>query len=173
MAHLPTWCCTSIYELDLEFLKENGINYILTDLDNTLAPYNVPLPDEKTISFFEELKKEGFKVIIVSNNTGKRVRTYSEVLDIKCVSGAKKPFTSTLRKFLIENQISLDECVLIGDQMMTDILCAGRLKIKCILTNPLVKKESFVTFFNRRLDNYFRKKYNLDNTKKIDRGVKR
>ena len=89
MARLPTWCCTNIYKIDLNFLKENNIKYILTDLDNTLAPYNVPLPDEQTIEFFKELKKEGFEVIIDSNNTGKRVTTYSNMLEINCVSGAK------------------------------------------------------------------------------------
>ena len=36
---------------------------------------------------------------------------------------------------------------------------------------PLSKEESFVTFFNRKLDNYFRKKYNLNSVEKIDRGV--
>ena len=173
MARLPTWCCTNIYKIDLNFLKENNIKYILTDLDNTLAPYNVPLPDEQTIEFFKELKKEGFEVIIVSNNTGKRVTTYSNMLEINCVSGAKKPFATTLRKYLLKNNINLDECVLVGDQMMTDILCAHRLKIKCVLTEPLSKEESFVTFFNRKLDNYFRKKYNLNSVEKIDRGVGR
>ena len=101
------------------------------------------------------------------------MKTYSDALDISCVAGAKKPFTSTLRKFLCDNNIDLNECVLIGDQMMTDILCAGRLKIKCILTDPLVSDESFLTFFNRKLDNYFRKKYNLSDKEKIDRGVRR
>lgn len=173
MRSLPTWCCTNIYEIDLELLKENNIKYILTDLDNTLAPYNVALPDEKTIEFFKKLKKEGFEVIIVSNNSGKRVATYSEMLNIKCLAGAKKPFASTLRKFLVKNNINFDECVLIGDQMMTDIICANKLQIKCILTEPLSNEESFVTFFNRKLDNYYRKKYNLDEVKKIDRSVSR
>jgi predicted HAD superfamily phosphohydrolase YqeG len=56
--------------------------------------------------------------------------------------------------------------------MMTDILCANRLKIKCILTDPLSNEESFLTFFNRKLDNFFRKKYKLSDVEKIDRGVK-
>ena len=172
MAHKPTWCCTSIYNLDLEFLKKNNIKYILTDLDNTLAPYNVAVPNEETISFFDYLQKEGFKVFIVSNNTGKRVHTYTEVLKVGCIAGAKKPFITTLRKFLEKNEIDLNECVLIGDQMMTDILCANRLKIKCILTEPLSNEESFLTFFNRKLDNFFRKRYKLSDVEKIDRGVK-
>ena len=142
-------------------------------MDNTLAPYNVELPDERTIEFFKHLKDEGFKVIIVSNNSGKRVATYSKMLDIDCLAGAKKPFASTLRKFLLKNNINLDECVLIGDQMMTDIICANKLNIKCVLTEPLSKEEAFVTFFNRKLDNYFRRKYNLDKVEKIDRGVSR
>ena len=173
MAHLPTWCCSNIFKLDLNFLKENNIKYILTDLDNTLAPYNIPLPDENTIKFFNSLKEEGFTVIIVSNNTGKRVKTYSSSLNIDCVAGAKKPFTAVLKKYLETNNIDLSECVLIGDQMMTDIVCANRLKIKCILTDPLSKEEALVTFFNRKLDNFYRKKYKLGSVTKIDRGVNR
>ena len=131
MARLPTWCCTNIYKINLDFLKENNIKYILTDLDNTLAPYNVALPDENTINFFKHLKEEGFNVIIVSNNTGKRVSTYSEMLEIECVSGAKKPFASTLRKYLEKNNINLNECVLIGDGEI-DILTAKNAGFDCI-----------------------------------------
>jgi predicted HAD superfamily phosphohydrolase YqeG len=57
--------------------------------------------------------------------------------------------------------------------MMTDIVCANRLKIKCILTDPLSKEEALVTFFNRKLDNFYRKKYKLGSVTKIDRGVNR
>ena len=173
MAHLPTWCCTNIYNLDLNVLKDNGIKYIFTDLDNTLAPYNVFSPSEETIKFIESLQNEGFIVIVVSNNTGKRVTTYAKELNIPYISGAKKPFTSVIKKYLTENNIEINDCVLIGDQMMTDIKCANKLGCKCILTTPLSDEEAFVTYFNRKLDNYYRKKYNLDSKEKIDRGVKK
>ena len=171
MKYIPTWCCNSIFELDYDVLKENNIKYILSDLDNTLAPYNVALPTDEVISLVNKLKEEGFKFIIVSNNTGKRVKTFASNLDVSYISGAKKPFTSTIKKYLENNNIELNDCVLIGDQMMTDIKCANKLNCRCILTSPLSKDESILTFVNRRLDKYLRKKFDLEKTcKKIDRS---
>ena len=34
----PTWFSESIYEINSEVLKENGIKTIFFDLDNTLIP---------------------------------------------------------------------------------------------------------------------------------------
>ena len=171
MKYMPTWYCKSIYEIDLQVLKNNNVKYILTDLDNTLAPYNVALPDERAINVIETIKKEGFNVIIVSNNTGKRVELFSSKLNVDYISGAKKPFTSTITNQLMSRNIPIEECVLIGDQLMTDIKCATRLKCKCVLTEPLVKKEALVTFINRKIDRYYRRKYNLaDNCTRIDRS---
>ena len=37
----------NIYQLTGEALQRRGIRLLLADLDNTLVPYGVPLPDEK------------------------------------------------------------------------------------------------------------------------------
>ena len=171
MKYLPTWYCKSIYELNLDVLKETGIKYILTDLDNTLAPYNIARPNDEVKNAIKNIKDNGFNVIIVSNNNGKRVKLFSSGLNVDYIAGAKKPFTSTIKNYLLKNNINLNECVLIGDQLMTDIKCANKLKCKCVLTDPLVEKEALVTFINRRIDRYYRRKYNLSKTcKRIDRS---
>ena len=36
-----------IYEITGEALERRGFRLLLADLDNTLVPYGVPLPDEK------------------------------------------------------------------------------------------------------------------------------
>ena len=173
MKYLPTWCCKNIFSIDIEELKKNNIKYIFTDLDNTLAPYNVPLPTKEVKDVISTFKKEGFTVIIVSNNTAKRVEIFSKELDVELIAGAKKPFTHQMNKYLKEHNISRDEIVLIGDQLMTDIKCAIKLGCKCILTTPLSKNEALVTFVNRRIDIYLRKKYDLNKTaKRIDRSDK-
>lgn len=170
MKWIPTWCCSNIYNVDFNVLKEQNVKYIFTDLDNTLAPYNIALPERKVIDLVNSIKNQGFNLIIVSNNTGKRVELFSKGLGVDYISGAKKPFIFVIKKYLEQNNIDINECVLIGDQIMTDIKCAIRLKCKCILTNPLSNEEAFVTFFNRRIDRYYRKKYNLDSKcNKIDR----
>lgn len=171
MKYMPTWYCTNIYKLNLDVLKDKGIKYIFTDLDNTLAPFNIPTPDEKVVKLIENFKKENFKVIIVSNNNGKRVQLFAKGLNIEYISGAKKPFTFVIKRYLKENNIDINEFVLIGDQIMTDIKCANKLKCKSILTNPLSKQESIVTFINRRLDLHYRKKYKIiDTCENIDRS---
>ena len=170
MKRIPTWCCNSIFDIDLNVLIDNNIKYILTDLDNTLAPYYIATPEDKVINLINELKQKGFNVIIVSNNTGKRVQTFAQNLNISYISGAKKPFTSAIRNYLTKNNINIDECVIIGDQMVTDIGCANKLNCRCILTTPLDKKEPLVTFLNRKIDIILRKKYKLAKScKKIDR----
>ena len=172
MKYIPTWCCQNIYTIDFDVLKENHITYILTDLDNTLAPYNVPMADDKIKEYINNFIKEGFKVIIVSNNTGKRVKLFADSLQLEYISGARKPFTSVIKKYLANKKINIEECVIIGDQIMTDIKCANKLGCKSILTTPLSQEESIITFINRKIDQHIRKKYNLSKHTKIDRSAR-
>lgn len=174
MKCMPTWCCKDIFSIDLNVLKEHNVKYILTDLDNTLAPFNVPLPTDCVKELVANLKKEGFIVIIVSNNTAKRVENFAKELKVDIISGAKKPFTSTISKYLQKHNIDINDCVLVGDQLMTDIKCANKLGCKCILTTPIANKDALVTFINRKIDMHLRKKYDLVKTcKKIDRSDRR
>lgn len=167
----PTWCCESIYTLDIERLKEHKVKYILTDLDNTLAPCNVAKPPKEVFEVVNKISELNIKVIVVSNNTEKRVKLFCTDLNVDIIGNAMKPFTKSIRKYLKKNNINIDDCVIIGDQILTDIKCAKRLNCRCILTNPLSKKDSIFTFVNRKLDQYYRKKYNLENScSKIDRS---
>ena len=166
----PTWYCESIYNIDLDVLKEEKIKYILTDLDNTLAPYNIAIPDEKVYELVKKIKDNGFYLIIVSNNTGKRVTLFATDLHVNYISGAMKPFKTNIQKYLKEHNIDVNECVMGGDQLMTDIKCATRLNCRCILTKPLSNEESWVTYINRKFDEHYRKKYDFENSiKRIDK----
>lgn len=171
MKCVPTWCCKSIYTLDLNKLKALNIKYIFTDLDNTLVPYNVAEPTKEVLELVKAIKNHGIMLVIVSNNTGKRVSLFSQNLGVPHISGAKKPFTYKLRQYLEDNKIDINDCIIIGDQMVTDIRCANKLNCKCILTDPLSERESIVTFLNRKIDSYYRKKYNLvKSCKRMDRS---
>ena len=56
----------SIYTINYEKLKENGIKCLLFDLDNTCVPYVDKLPSKKLKNLFEDLQDLGFKIIIFS-----------------------------------------------------------------------------------------------------------
>jgi HAD superfamily phosphatase (TIGR01668 family) len=150
--YLPTYLAASFYEIPASFYREHGIKNLLLDLDNTLAPYKEKEPSEATIRFVKALQKEGLRLAIASNNTSKRVRHYADRLGIPALSGLLKPFAFRLRKILKKEGFAIGETVLIGDQIMTDVLSANRAGIRSILTEPLSGKEPGVTRWNRLFD---------------------
>ena len=59
----------TVFDVDYIKLYESGIRLILTDLDNTLVSYKDDVVSEKLLSWFNERKKEGFEIMIISNNS--------------------------------------------------------------------------------------------------------
>ena len=78
---IPNLHVNSIYDIDLDALKRQGIKGIITDLDNTLIEWDRPNATPKLLSWLEKLKKEGFLVIIVSNNKHLRVSSFADKSD--------------------------------------------------------------------------------------------
>jgi len=155
---LPSYLAKNAYEIPASFYKGIGKKIILFDLDNTLDPIDTLDPSSQTKSFILKLKQAGLTVYIASNNTSKRVFRYSKALDIEAISGLFKPFSIKLKKWLKKKGYSNKEVILIGDQLFTDVLAANGAKIDVILTEPISKKDSVFTFFNRKIEKAFRKK---------------
>ena len=74
----PDLYISSVYELPLEELKKKGIRGLVFDIDNTIAPYDVAEPDDRNVKFFAMLKKQWFRICILSNNDKKRVTKFNE-----------------------------------------------------------------------------------------------
>lgn len=156
---VPTWYSKSIYDIDLAKLKSLNIKYILSDLDNTIVGYDIATPNEKANNLIDNIKRNNIELILVSNNNMKRLSKFCSPCSLRFLSKANKPGSKKLTNFLIENNINKEDCVFIGDQLLTDMWCAKKAGLKCILVDPLQKKESIKTFFNRKIDKRIRKKY--------------
>jgi len=154
----PTWFSESIYEINSEVLKENGIKTIFFDLDNTLIPYNEELPFESTKRFVSFLKDKGFNVYVISNNHLDRVEKFCKELDCKFSYMTYKPLKFKLKRFIKKENLNKNEIILVGDQLLTDILCSKLLKVKSILVTPASQGDLKVTKFNRFIDNKIRNK---------------
>lgn len=161
--YIPTMHAKSIYEIDVSLYKKIGVKYVLADLDNTLDSYKQKTPSKQALFLKEELMAEGIEIIITSNNTGKRVTTYSKALGVRFMSRVGKPFARGLLKKLAQMKLDKNEVILIGDQTVTDICCANGAKIKSILTDKLVKEDQPTTRFNRLFDKPIRRKLNKKN----------
>lgn len=149
----------SIFDININFFKNLGIKYIVSDLDNTLDQFNIMKPSSRVIALNEELKANGISLVIVSNNTEKRVKPYADLLNTIYLFSAKKPFGKRLDDFLKLNCIDKKETIMIGDQLLTDAKTAKNVGLPFILTDPISKKEQWTTHFNRIIDRPLRKKY--------------
>ena len=154
----PTWFCESIYDINPDELIKNQITTIFFDLDNTLVPFYEELPYEKTKNFINYLKNKGFNIYVISNNNEDRVKKFSDELGTKYSFLSYKPLTFKLNKFIKSQNLNKNEIIIVGDQILTDIICSKGLKIKSILVTPACEGDLKKTKVNRFFDNIIRKK---------------
>lgn len=154
---IPFAHAQSIYEVPSDFFVKNGVSLLLIDLDNTLDSYRLRKPTERAINIIKAIKATGVTPVIVSNNREKRVKGYADEAGVECIFSAHKPFSRRIRNFLKEKGVSSDEVMLVGDQLMTDVLAAKGVHIRVLLTEKVVKEDQWTTHINRLLDRPIRK----------------
>jgi HAD superfamily phosphatase (TIGR01668 family) len=160
VSYIPFECQNSVFDINYNKLYENGRKIILFDLDNTLIPYDVSVPNDSLKALFQSLKETGFKIMLISNNHKKRVKIFADEINCEYVYSCTKPlkrgYKKALRKLQHPNK---HELIAIGDQLMTDLLGASRMKIDCILVKPIKRKsEKWFTKINRFVENYVLRK---------------
>ena len=162
---IPFAHATSIYEIDPEFFKKNGVKTLFIDLDNTLDSYKAKIPQERSINYVNRIKKLGITPVIISNNRYERVSGYAQALGIECLASARKPFSKRIKAELKRRNLQPEDVMLVGDQMMTDVQAARGAKIRVVLTEKVVKEDQWTTHINRIFDRpirrYHRKRGNL------------
>ena len=140
-------------DIDPNMLARHGYKLILFDLDNTLDPYAVKEPTEEAKAMKERFVSTSLRLMIASNNKGKRVGHYADLLGIEYRCGMLKPFAFRLRKLIKKLGYKKEEVVLIGDQIQTDVKAGNRAGITTILVEPLDPSiEPPWTRWNRRFD---------------------
>ncbi|MBO7676476.1 MAG: hypothetical protein J6S49_03070 [Erysipelotrichaceae bacterium] len=78
-------------DLDMKHYRELGFDTILLDIDNTIAVPNTGICDERAEKFIKDLEEAGFKVVIFSNNTKKRVEMFKRDIDVETNCWSMKP----------------------------------------------------------------------------------
>ena len=156
---VPDIYAQSIFTINYEKLKKNGIKCLLIDLDNTIAPVNIKEPDRTIKDLINELNSMGFKLFIISNSPKNRVRPFKEQLNVDSAHSAKKPFSKKYKKIMKLYRFKDTEIAAIGDQLFTDVLGANKAGITSILVNPMSNVEYFWTKINRFCEKFIYKKF--------------
>lgn len=156
----------SISEISVENLKNENIKLIVCDLDQTLSIGYTKEIHPYTKKFIEDLKKSNIEIILFSNNKHKRVHYFAETLQIPFISKAFKPFPFKFKKHILKKKsYSFDEILIIGNQIVTDILLANILGLRSILVSPInSKQKKIIGFIYRILEKQIYKKlqqYNI------------
>ncbi|CAM4267426.1 YqeG family HAD IIIA-type phosphatase [Paenibacillus tarimensis] len=152
---LPHMLVNTIYDIDLDVLKKNGVKGIITDLDNTLVGARDPIATPELVAWLDRVRAAGFKVVIVSNNNQTRVSKFAQPIGIPFIHAARKPANRAFHKALAVLGLSAEHTVVIGDQMLTDVLGGKRMGLYTILVTPIAPKdEGFMTRINRRIEKY-------------------
>lgn len=155
----PTAYISSIFEMNLEDLQKQGIKGIIFDIDNTLVPFDEVEPNEKIIGFFEELRKRGFQITLVSNNTEERVVRFNEKLKVFALHKSQKPLTKNFRKALQLMACQKEEAIIVGDQIFTDVYGGNMAGIKTILVKPVSDRDEWKTKVKRGLERQIIRRY--------------
>lgn len=143
----------SIYDIDLQRLKQAGIVGIITDLDNTLIGAKAPLATPELLGWLTHVRELGFKVVIVSNNNRLRVSAFAEPIPLPYIHAARKPIGRSFRQALDLLGVQPHQAVMLGDQLLTDVFGGNRIGLRTILVTPISPEhESPFTRINRRVE---------------------
>ena len=160
---VPDFYFDEFSDASAEFLLELGVKGVVLDIDNTLEPYENPVPSEHVLAWFNALAAAGIKAAFVSNNGAKRVELFNKNLGLPAYYKAGKPFKKNVLNALSDMGVSADEAILMGDQVFTDVWAARNAGVRAILVPPIKDKRDLFTKAKRLLEKPVIKKYKKRN----------
>lgn len=137
-------------DLTPALLQKDGIRALLLDIDNTLAPYEQPEPDDALRAWLSLLAEAGIGVAFVSNNNEERVTLFNRTLGLPAYPHAHKPLKKGVKNALAALGVAPEEAALMGDQIFTDVGAARLSRLARAYTVPPIRdKRDLFTRFKR------------------------
>lgn len=161
----PQYMVKQVDEITPEHLKKWGIRGLILDIDNTLTTHDNPVPSEGVALWLENMRGSGIKMIVLSNNTARRVEPFAKILGLPFVPNGKKPLKEGYLRCSQALGLPKDQLCMVGDQLFTDIWGGNRFGCKTILVEP-IQPEPMPFFKIKR----FMEKQLLKKKKQSDKG---
>lgn len=167
----PTIYRRRITDVTAEDLHRLGVRGVLLDVDNTLTTHDNPDLDKGVRAWLTQMQAEGFSLIIVSNNRDERVQPFAQSIGLPYIAKGCKPLPSGYRRGAVAMGLPLRECLVIGDQIFTDVLGANWAKIPSILLEPIEPEvEQKFIVFKRKIERLLMKNKHQQRRRETDYG---
>ena len=146
----PAHAVGSLPEINLDDLKAENLSLILLDVDHTIVKWKQEEFSPEVLAWVAKAKAMGFQLCILSNTRHpERLARLAKVLDIETFRGKFKPSTHMYEMALEKYGKKPEDAVMIGDQIMTDVLGANRAGIDAIWVQKMEGPEFAGTKINR------------------------
>ena len=155
----PDYMFGHYYEITPAFLRSIGVHALLIDIDNTLAPYEMPDPDDRIRTWFAELKQNGISAALVSNNHAPRVERFNQTLGLPAYADSGKPKRKTLEIAMQQLGVTHSETAMLGDQLLTDAYAGNHIGLRSLIVPPIKDKTNLFFRFKRLCERPFIRKY--------------
>ena len=133
----PRWVFQHYSEITPDWLRQQGITLLLSDLDFTLAAKKTRRPDQSLRDWIAALRNAGIGFMIVSNNrSGSRVTEFCADLGVPYQGRAGKPSPRGLEAMARAGADRVCTAML-GDKLLTDMLAANRAGVLPLMVEPV------------------------------------
>lgn len=153
MLFKPTWWLKNVLEIDENFIKTNHLRGFILDLDNTLSMHGSPAAEQGVTEWLSEMKRLGMRLIVLSNNTKKRVEPLARELGLDFIAFGCKPLTIGISRALKKIRLPKKSVALVGDQIFTDIVGGNMKRMPTVLVEPFHMEDKITFKIKRRLEN--------------------
>lgn len=149
---LPDWYAEDLRQIDWPQVKQMGIRKVFLDIDNTLAMHGAELPDAYSRDVVAKIQAAGLRLSVLSNAKAARGEAFAQALQLSSLGQAGKPLPYKLLARIRSEQLEAHECLMVGDQILTDVLCAKWAKIPVLLVKKRSAQEPLGLRFKRKIE---------------------
>ena len=159
MSIYPKSYFEKVTDISPEFLKENKIQGLILDVDNTLIDFDRNLL-KGIDDWYKKMRENNIKCMILSNsNKQDKIKMVADSIGIPYIFFSTKPLKRGFIKAQKELELPNENIAVVGDQIFTDVIGANRCKMFSILVKPIAEKDIWITLLKRPIENAIKNRY--------------
>ncbi len=142
----PDYYFEKLADIDWPNFFEQGYRLVLVDVDNTIQAHGEREISETAIAELKRIQALGFKITIVTNAKPHRSQKMQEGIQkkglmVEVFGFARKPKPRRLLEACVKHNIPVQNALMLGDQIFTDVRAGKNANICTILVKTISHKE--------------------------------